>query len=85
MIKAQACFMGISDSEDSQSKVPKFSFNSSEVQLDYLVTNQILGDSVSSKVYKTLQYVVEELTYSNVFLNKKIKMLKLILNHLKTN
>ena len=53
--------MGMSDSKQSQIEVPKLSFNNSDVQLDYLITNKIVGDSVPSKVFKRLQYVAEEL------------------------
>ena len=70
---SQTCFIGMSDSEESQTEVPKFSFNHYDVQIDYLITKILLSDFVSSKEFKRLQYVVEELTHSNVALNNKVR------------
>ena len=49
---SQTCFIGMSDSEESKTKIPKFFFNHSYAQIDYLIIEETLDDSVSSKKFK---------------------------------
>ena len=66
---AQACFMGISDSEKSQTKVQ----NPSPDHSDMLIEKETLSDSIK---IKGLKNVVEKLTHSNIALNCKVRNAK---------